>query len=146
MATNLRPLIEDRIRLKVPAFKEVAGAADMTNIMAGRLTDQGCYVFQERITTTDSQLVGATQQRCAVYFACIVIVRNVKDARGADAADTSYNLQTSLKNALLGWSPDGNADLMEYSGGALASFANGFYIWKDTFKTYQYIRDIHLGI
>ena len=143
--SNLRPLIESRIKAQIPAFKEVAGAADMTNIMAGRLIDQGCYVFQERITATESQLVGATQQRLAVSFAIIIVVRNVKDARGADAADTSYALQASLKKALLGWSPDVNADLMEYSGGTLVSFANGFFIWKDTFNTHQFIRSSNLG-
>jgi len=35
--SNLRPLIETRIRTQVPALKEVAGAADMANIMSGRL-------------------------------------------------------------------------------------------------------------
>ena len=140
MTTNLRPLIEARIKSKIPEFKEVAGAADMTNIMSGRLTDMGCYIFQERITATESGLVGATMQRLAVSFAVLIVVRNVKDARGADAADASYTLQTNLKTALLGWSPDSNADPLEYSGGALVSFANGFFIWKDTFNTHQFIR------
>jgi hypothetical protein len=137
---NLRPLIEARIRAEVPELKEVAGAADMANVMAGRLTDSGCYIFQERVTATDSQLVGATMQRLAVSFAVLIVVRNVKDARGADAADASYTLQAALKTALLGWCPDASADPLEYSGGALVSFANGFFIWKDTFITHQFIR------
>ena len=137
---NLRPLLESRIKAQIPAFKEVAGAADMANVMAGRLTDSGCYIFQERVTATDSQLLGATMQRLAVAFAVLIVVRNVKDARGADAADASYTLQASLKAALLGWCPDAGADPLEYSGGALVSFANGFFIWKDTFITHQFIR------
>jgi hypothetical protein len=79
-------------------------------------------------------------QRLAVSFAVLIVVRNVKDARGADAADASYTLQAALKTALLGWCPDASADPLEYSGGALVSFANGFFIWKDTFITHQFIR------
>lgn len=138
--SNLRPLIEARISTQIPAFKEVAGAADMANIMAGRLTDSGCYIFQERVTATDSQLVGATMQRLTVAFAVLIVVRNVKDARGGDAADASYTLQAALKTALLGWAPDASAEPLEYSGGALVSFASGFFIWKDTFTTHQFIR------
>lgn len=140
--SNLRPLIETRIRTQVPTLKEVAGAADMANIMSGRLTDQGCYIFQERITATENHMVGTTIQRVAISFVVLIVVRNVRDARGADAADASYTLQASIKSALLGWSPDASADLLEYSGGALFSFSNGFFIWKDTFNTHQFIRAI----
>ena len=142
MLTNLRPLIEAQIKLKIPDFKEVAGASDMANIMSGRLTDHGCYIFQERINTTESVMVGATMQRLTVLFAVLIVVRNVKDARGADAADASHTLQDHLKTALLGWCPDSTADPLQYSGGALVSFANGFHIWKDTFNTHQFIRAI----
>ncbi len=138
--SNLRPLIESRIRAQIPDFKEVAGAADMANIMAGRLSDAGCYVFQERVVAAESNLIGATMQKLTVSFAVLIVVRNVKDARGSDAADASYGLQTSLKTALLGWCPDAGADPLEYGGGALVSFANGFFIWKDTFITHQFIR------
>lgn len=137
---NLRPLIQARISSQVTDFKEVAGAADMTNIMAGRLTDQGCYIFQERVTAEASVLINATRQRITINIAVIIVVRNVKDARGGDAADTSFALQSNLKTALLGWTPDDSADPMEYGGGALVSFANGFFIWKDTFTTHQFIR------
>jgi len=137
---NLRPLLESRIKAQIPAFKEVAGAADMANIMAGRLTDLGCYIFQERVTAAESQLANAIMQRLTVTFAVLIVVRNVKDARGADAADASYTLQAALKTALLGWTPDAGAEPLEYGGGALVSFANGFFIWKDTFITHQFIR------
>jgi hypothetical protein len=140
MTTNLRPLIEARVREEIPNFKEVAGAADLANVMAGRLSDAGCYIFQERVTATESDLIGATMQRLAVSFAILIAVRNVKDARGGDAADASYLLQDLLKTALLGWSPDASADPLEYGGGALVSFTNGFFVWKDSFITHQFIR------
>jgi len=140
MTINLRPLLEARIRAQVPELKEVAGAADMANIMSGRLTDMGCYIFQERITAAENHMIGTTMQQLTLSFAVLLVVRNVKDARGADAADASYTLQARIQSALLGWSPEAGADVLAYSGGALVSFANGFFIWKDTFNTHQFIR------
>ena len=138
--SNLRPLIEARIRSQIPAFKEVAGTVDMPNAMAGRLSDHGCYIFKERETVTESHLVGATMQRVTVYFGLLIVVRNVKDARGADADDVSYTLQAALKTALLGWIPDASAEPLEYSGGVFVMFKNGFHLWKNTFNTHQFIR------
>ena len=140
VTTNLRPLIEARIRSQIPEFKDIAGAADLANVMSGRLSDSGCYIFQERVTVTESDLVGATMQRLAVSFALLIVVRNVKDVRGGDAADASFLLQDLIKSALLGWAPDASTDPLEYSGGALVSFANGFFIWKESFVTHQFIR------
>lgn len=139
---NIRPLIEARLRAQVPAFKEVAGAADLTNILQGRIAAPGCYVFQERSSVGSNDLVGAVMQRVTQQFAVITIVRNVKDSRGADAADYSQSLQATVQTALLGWIPHPNALPIEYVSGALVSFANGFFIWKDLYQTTQYIRSV----
>jgi hypothetical protein len=139
---NVRPLIEQRLRAEIPAFKEVAGAAGLSSILQGRIADPGCYVFQERSTAENSDLVGATMQRVTLLVAVITVVRNVRDSRGADAADASSEFQDSIQTALLGWQPHESADPMEFVAGALVSFANGFLIWKDTYKTYQFIRSI----
>lgn len=139
---NIRPLIEQRLRAEIPAFKEVAGAAGLSNILQGRIADPGCYIFQERKTAETSALVGATMQRVTVLIAVVTVVRNVRDGRGADAADTSQEFQADIQTALLGWQPHESADPMEFVGGALVSFSNGFLIWKDTYKTYQFIRSI----
>jgi hypothetical protein len=137
---NLRPLIEQRIKDEVIAFSEVAGAANLENIIAGRISSPGCYIFKERSQPQGGDLIGATMQRVVLRYAVIIIVKNVRDARGADAADESDSLQESVRTALLGWQPCPEADPMEYADGALVSFANGFFIWRDSFQTYQFIR------
>jgi len=137
---NLRPLIEARIKAQVTAFKEVEGASDLQNITANRLGDPGCYVFEESVSVSQSTLISKTMQQVTLIFAVVIVLKNVKDARGSDAADVSHGLQNSIRTALLGWQPHTAADPLEYSGGALVSFANGFFIWRDSYKTIQYIR------
>jgi hypothetical protein len=136
---NLRPLIETRLKT-ITDFKEVAGAADLANILQGRMSDPGCYVFEERETAGENSLATAVVQRVMQQFSVIIVVRNVKDSKGADAADTSYSLQASVITALVGWTPSANAEPLEYVSGSLVSFENGFLIYKNTFKTAQYLR------
>jgi hypothetical protein len=136
---NLRPLIETRLKT-ITEFKEVAGAADLSNILQGRMSDPGCYVFQERSVASENSMATAVVQRVVLQFAVIIVVRNVKDSKGSDAADTSYALQSSVITALIGWTPDSNSEPMEYVSGNLLSFDNGFLTYKNTFKTAQYLR------
>ncbi|MDI1231335.1 MAG: hypothetical protein PSU93_09320 [Methylobacter sp.] len=138
--TTLRKLIEQRIAAQTTLFKEVAGAASINNIMTGRLSDAGCYVFQEARKASESKLVGLTRQRVSLSFAFIIAVRNVKDARGGDAADACALLQAAVQAALLGWEPDSATEPFEYAGGNLISFTNGFFIWKDSYRTAQLIQ------
>jgi len=137
---NLRPLIEQRIKDEVIAFSEVAGAAGLENIMKGWIASPGCYIFKERSQPQGGDMIGATMQRVILRYAVIIIVKNVRDARGSDAADESNMLQEAIRTALLGWQPSPLADPIEYADGALISFKDGFFIWRDTYQTYQFIR------
>ncbi len=137
--STLRQLIEARVKAQCADFKEVAGAASIGNVLNGRLSDSACYIFQETRKVSDSNLVNFTRQRVSLSFAFIIVVRNVKDARGSDAADACAALQEAVQAALLGWTPDSNSEPLEYAGGNLISFENGFFIWKDSYKTAQHI-------
>ena len=137
---NLRPFIEARIKAQVAEFKEVEGASDLQNITANRLSDPGCYVFSESVFVTPNTVIGKTMQQVTLTFAVVIVLKNVKDARGSDAADVSNTLQESVRTALLGWQPHSVADPMEYAGGTLVSFSNGFFIWRESYRTIQYIR------
>ena len=137
---NIRPLIEQRLREQIPAFREVAGAADLSNILQGRINDSSCYVFEERRMAAENAMANIIRQRISQQFACVVVVRNVRDARGGDAQDVSAELQQSIQTALLGWEPGSTIEPLEYAGGSLVSFANGFFIWKESYKTAQTIR------
>ena len=138
--TNVRPLIQARVQAQVPAFKTVAGASSLEAIKSGRLMDAGCYVYRESQKAEASELVNGVMQRITVSIGVVIAVRNVVSASGVDADDTNFNLQNSLKTALLNWTPEPYSTPLQFGGGVLVSFANGFHLWKDTFITQQFIR------
>jgi hypothetical protein len=137
---NIRPLLEARLRAFVPELTEVAGAAGLASIAKARLSDGGCYLFQERIAASPNGMINATMQRLTETIAVLIVVRNVQDARGGDAADAVFALRALINAALLDWQPDPGADPLEYGGGTLVTFADGFLIWKDSYMTNQYLR------
>ena len=136
---NLRPLIEQRIREQVPSLKEIAGASDLQSLLAGRLADAGCYIIPESDRASENSRVNAVAQRLVEQYSLIFIVRNLRDPRGADAADVCHALRLDALAALVGWIPDPACEAFEKVSGRLISFANGFYIWQDTYRTAQYI-------
>lgn len=138
---NIRLLIEQRIKAKakVTVCKEVAGASDLASLLSGRLADGGCYVIPESDQASKNTRVNAVSQRNQEQFAVIYSVRNVRDQRGADAADACHALRAEVLAALLGWVPNSDCEAMEKVNGRLVSFVNGFYVWKDVFQTAQYI-------
>ena len=140
--STLRQLMESRLRAQIPAFKEVAGAADLNSILAGRVSAPGCYIFTERDTAGANTLVGAVSQRVTELMAIITVVRNVRDAQGADADDENKVLRSLVSTALLNWEPDATHEPMEYVGGSLVSFANGFLYYKSTYSTATQIRAV----
>lgn len=139
---NLRPLIEQRIKTNVSGFKEVAGASDLASLLKGRLSDTGCYVFQERDVATENKRINSVIQRNVEQYAVVIVIRNVRDPRGADAADVCYTFRKNISQFLLGWVPHVAAEQLEYAGGTLVSFQNGLYIWKASYRTAQFLESV----
>jgi hypothetical protein len=131
--STLRQLIEARIRTQVPIFKEVAGAADLSSILTGRVSAPGCYIFTERDKVEARALASGVNQRVVESMAVVTVVRNVRDARGTDADDENKHLRDLVGNALVSWIPDSGHAPMEYGGGQLISFSNGFLFYKSTY-------------
>lgn len=137
---NIRPVIETRISGQIANLGEVAGASSLAEILKGRLVHRGVYIYPERKSAEANRLVGTVSQRVSVQFGIVSVVRNVRDSRGADAADVSAVLQDEIEGAMLGWTPHGNFDAIEYAGGRLVSLIGGFYIWLDSYRTATHIR------
>jgi hypothetical protein len=134
--------METRIRAQIPAFKEVAGAADLGSILAGRVSAPGCYLFTERDTAGANSLINGVSQRVVELMAIVTVVRNVRDARGTDADDENKLLRNLVSAALLNWTPDATHEPLEYVGGQAISFANGFLFYKSTYSTATQIRAV----
>lgn len=139
---NIRPLIQDRIKAKVLAAKEVAGASSITEVIKGRMANNGIYVFQVSDQAGNNSLINKVSQRDTEQYGVLFVVHNVKDARGADAADQCFALRAAALDALLGWTPDSSYEMLEKVSGKLISMVNGFYVWLDVYKTASLIRSI----
>jgi hypothetical protein len=138
---NIRPPIEQRIREQVPDFAEVAGAVSLQAIQQGLIPNKGCYVMLDRVTAGDNQTRNTdVTQKVMLSVAVVIVVKNVRDARGADAADTCAALQDQIHAALLGWRHSNEITPIEYQAGQLLSYSGGFYVWKDSFKTNHIIK------
>mgnify|MGYP001254123197 CR=1 FL=1 len=137
---NLRPLIEQRILDQTTAFKEVAGATGLQNLKENRLNYPAAYVMHERLAPNSNQSLSDTLQPVNETVSVVIVVRNVADARGTDAADDCFALRTDLQAALLNWKPHPSYSKLRYAGGNLISFANGLYLWKDSFITQTIIQ------
>lgn len=135
---NLRPLIEQRLKAETSGFSEIAGASDLPQLLAGRVSGTGCYIITES-TRANTEVRYGINQRVEEQIAVITSVRNVRDPRGGDAADVSHGLRNQVLDALLGWKPHDNASGLIYVGGALVSFVNGFFIFRDSFSTWYTI-------
>lgn len=136
---TLRKQLQDKIKSGTSSFKEVSGAASLAAVLAGRVNPNSCYLFKDKKTTTESSMINIVNQRVTEQIAIVIVVRNVTDQKGEDASDISEGLQDEIQAKLLGWTPEGYEPL-EHSGGSLVSLTNGFYIWKESYKTSHYIR------
>lgn len=139
---NIRPLIQARIQSSVAAAKEVAGASSLAEVTKSRLAHNGIYVFPVADQAGNNTMINIVSQRNAEQFGVLFAVHNVKDARGADAADQCFALRMAAMEALLGWEPDAGYDMLEKVSGKLISMTNGFYLWLDVYKTASLIRSI----
>ncbi len=139
---TLRALVEDRIKATVTAFKEVAGAADIKSILAGRVSYPACYIYRERNQATTNESCNFVSQQRTESVALIVTTRNVQDARGGINSDECEEYCNLIEEQLLGWQPDNYYSPMTYSEGGLLLLMDGFHYWREVYKTTSTIRGI----
>ena len=138
---TIRQLIEARIEAEC-RFREVAGAADLPNVLKGRATTPGCYIYRASVRAGNNGLVNAVSQRIEETYAVVIVSRNVRDPRHGDSADENEALCAQVSAALLGWQPDETTEPMEYAGGRLVSLLNGAYYWQEHYRTARHRRAV----
>jgi hypothetical protein len=138
---NIRPLIEQRIKT-VPDFREVAGVSDLVTLLAGRLASPACYIYPLTDTAGANLVLDPVVQLDEEHFAVVVVVKNVRDARGTDAADQCFALRELCRQKLMGWRPDPTVSAMQKARGQFLKLINGYYLWMDVYKTAQHISSV----
>lgn len=139
----IRAEVETRIQQQMPTLREVAGAASLPELLAGRLNAPSVYVIAEKRAAKENPYgTSAVSQRIEQTLLCVVINRNVRDARGGDAADEADDLCATLRTTLVGWQPASAIEPIDYLGGQLLAFPNQFHIWAERFRTAFYLRSV----
>lgn len=136
---TIRAEIVEQLKAEAPSLREVAGAANWVAVEKTRRVHGGCYVFRSQTRAERNALDHLVRQRVEEQITLVVTVRNVADARGGEASDEAETLCAEIRAALLGWTPASAAAPLEYAGGALLSFADGFLHWAETYRTERYI-------
>ena len=122
-------------------FREVAGAADLANILAGRVSAPGCYVYRHQVRAGTNQLDDGVLQRVDEIYGIVIVTRNVRDPRHGDSSDLAEAYGTVVRHLLLGWQPAAQIDDFEYRGGRLVSLQHGYHYWQDDWATARIIRN-----
>lgn len=136
---SLRTEIVERLTAEASSLREVAGASGWAAVEGSRRVSGGCYVFRSAAKAGPNHRDNQVLQRIEEQITLVVTVRNVADARGGDAADDADTLCDEIRSVLLGWTPASAAAPLEYVGGSLLSFADGFLHWAETYRTERYI-------
>jgi len=139
---TIRQAIEQQIKAQDTTnnFREVAGAANLRGVLESRVSAPACYVFRLRNSAGANNLDRGVSQRVTESYAVVVVTGNRRDARGADSSDENEALCQQIDAALLNWTPDPNAEPLEYGGGSLVSIANGYMYWQDIYTTARFRR------
>lgn len=140
--TALRAIIEERIRAQVPELRQVAGAADLGAVKAGRVIPPAAYVFEVGRTAQPNTLLMAVYQETRDSYAVVVVVDNRRDARGGDGSDACRLLRDRIATALIGWQPDPESAALEYVGGHLVEFVNQHLYWQEVYRTTGTLRSV----
>lgn len=134
-----RQLIEEKLQdhtLGQQLFREVGGASSLAEIKTGRFTHRGVYVFPLRRSASPSSNEICLRQRVQSRYGIVLAAKNVRDHRGADAADEIEQLSVAVRSALLGYQPTSQHDPMTYVGGSHSVFTNdGHLLWVEVYST-----------
>lgn len=115
---DLVPVIT-ALRVRCPTFAtRVAGAAQFKLLPENAALPVPCaFVIPLDDNPQETMALNDVRQALTDSFAVIVVVSNVADERGQDAASQIHALRAELWAALLGWRPDLRYDGINYQGG-----------------------------
>ena len=136
-----------RIKSAVPAFRLVAGAAELDAAMtsAASSVTPAAYVLLARESASESR--GSSQrliQAVSVTLSVVVAARNYRQADLGTAAGADLrSLLTALRTALLGWVPAGSERPLDFQNGRLERRQDATLWWQDLYRA-QYRIEVTL--
>lgn len=132
--------LKDYIKANVPELKAVGEAVDFqTAAESNPLATPACYVFLMDETPGPSQ-TDVLIQKVRATVGIVLVVKNLKDTKGAAAKVTVDSLRTKVKDLVFGWSASAVYDPFERGPGRLLAFRDGHLWWQDLYLTEYFDR------
>ena len=112
----------------------VQGAAELAAARGDHRRDTA-YVYPLRETAERSLVQrGGAVQRHTHRVGVLSVVTNRRDPRGEAGLEEIELRRAAVRAALVGWCPEGAAESVAYSAGALVGVADGVLLWQDEFE------------
>lgn len=136
---NLDPWM-DRIESEVKdaqGLRQVQGVADLALIKDGQIVPPSPSVCVIPITeNAESEVAGVTgvvHQPVGEVVGIVSCIQNVRDRTGRQAHNDLRALRRALKDALIGWTPDPEVDLVKFMRGDLYINYEHTLLWLDRY-------------
>jgi hypothetical protein len=136
---DLKPYVE-RLRATVNEAKAVKFALSLAVIKeqfaVQQIGDAWLYVSpRSEEPSRNPYATGLVGQQIAVGFSVFIVLKNVKDVLGDDAADVLERVKRPVQKALQGWHCPGTNMPTEIGSGRVAGFSDFVTIWQQDFLT-----------
>jgi hypothetical protein len=131
-----------RLGEQLAGFPVIAGAAALDiAIETAPPATPAAYVLPLAETAADSDLASIVHQRVVQDFAVVLVVANLRDARGAAAAAELAARRAAVRAALLGWVIDAaGGEAVTFVGGRLLQFRDAQLWWSDDYRVMTDLR------
>lgn len=129
---------------EIAEFKQTGKAANLQEALRDLRASPAAFVVPLRNAAGRNALdsAGTVMQRVSFTFGVVLMIRNVRDARGDKAADELAALRAKVFDKLLGIQLAAEFDTCLYSGGQLMRFSDQDLIWQDVFTTAFHARKV----
>jgi hypothetical protein len=121
-----------------PPLRQVEGAGEYAALTAPPPLARQPAAFVIPLTETggpNNLAAGPVRQRIAQTFGVVLLLGNLRDARGQSAAAALVGVQQAVRAALIGFQPTADHDPIEFRRGQLIDIAEGALAWQDEFET-----------
>lgn len=126
----------------MPPLKLVDGAAEYAALKAPPPTARqpAAFVMPLGATPGGNNVATGIRQRVQETVGVVILVGNLRDARGAAATGDLETIYRRVRAALVGFVPEDGYEAMQLGPAQLLDFAGGVAAWQETFITAHQLR------
>ena len=131
-----------RLKAHTTGLRAIGGAADLGAAMAGAVVAPSAYVIALSDESAEQAHTGSYDESDLWEFGVVLVVSNLRDARGEAALAALAPLRQQVRQALAGWVPDAatGEPVGKTRGRLLRLDGDGRLWWMDQFRYLTFYR------